>query len=388
VKHQIRHTAEKIKRRIALVEPLAHRRRRALPSFRYRPLSGPGNEPELGGAIDPEWPPIEPHTYWGEPQRDFALHSSFDVPAEWDAGAPVALYLPIGDAGDFSHPEALVFIDGHPISGCDRHHDEVRLGARWRDGKRHDLTLHGWTGLGGSTSAHPGTRLFMRPSAVVQIDQAVRDFIGTARVALGTAMAMDSNDPVKARLLTALDESFQVLDTRDPLTKHVYATVARAHELLLSGIERAGRPLDVEIVATGHAHLDVAWLWTLGQTRRKAGRTFHTVLALMEEFPEFHFTQSQPQLYEYVREDYPELFESLRKSVSEGRWEPTGGMWVEADCNITGAESLVRQFLLGRTSLQSNSGPRATPPFSGCPTCSAAAGRFLNSSNKRGSSTS
>ncbi len=114
------------------------------------------------------------------------------------------------------------------------------------------------------------------------------------------------------------------------------------------GIAQAGPPLDVDIVATGHAHIDVAWLWTLDQTRRKAGRTFHTVLRLMEQFPEYHFTQSQPQLYQYVREDYPDLFDAIKQRVAEGRWEITGDMWVEADCNLSGSESLARQFLLGR----------------------------------------
>lgn len=106
--------------------------------------------------------------------------------------------------------------------------------------------------------------------------------------------------------------------------------------------------MDVSIAAAGHAHIDVAWLWTLGQTRRKAGRTFHTVLRLMEQFPEYRFSQSQPQLYDYVRQDYPELFEAIKARVAEGRWEILGGMWVEADCNLSGPESLARQFVLGR----------------------------------------
>lgn len=70
---------------------------------------------------------------------------------------------------------------------------------------------------------------------------------------------------------------------------------------LNSDISQSGAPLDVSITATGHAHIDVAWLWTLDQTRQKAAHTFHTVLRLMEQFPEYHFTQSQPQLYEFIR---------------------------------------------------------------------------------------
>ncbi|HZA41390.1 MAG TPA: alpha-mannosidase [Actinomycetota bacterium] len=367
MEHQKRHTAEKIARRIALVEPLVYRRTVALPNFRYRALSGPSEKPAVAGEVRAALSEIEPYSHWGEPQRDFELHGSFEVPADWDRGSPAALYLPLGDAGDFSHPEAVVYVDGRPIAACDCHHQEVPVGARWRDGRDHRLTLHGWTGLGGSTTPAPGTRLLMGRPAVVLIDVDLREFLSWARLSLATAEGLSSDDPITARLLTALDEAFRALETRDPLGDHVYASVAEAHEILLKGIEQAGPPLDVEIVATGHAHLDVAWLWTLGQTRHKAARTFRTVLTLMEEYPEFHFTQSQPQLYEYVRQDHPELFESIGKAISDGRWEPTGGMWVEADCNITGAESLARQFLLGRAFFAEHFGPGSDSPVAWLP---------------------
>ena len=42
------------------------------------------------------------------------------------------------------------------------------------------------------------------------------------------------------------------------------------------------------------------------------------------------------------------MYEKIRQRVKEGRWEPEGGMWVEADCNLTSGESLVRQFLFGK----------------------------------------
>ena len=116
------------------------------------------------------------------------------------------------------------------------------------------------------------------------------------------------------------------------------------------------------MTATGHAHIDVAWLWTLDQTRQKAARTFHTVLRLMEQFADYHFTQSQPQLYEFIRQDHPVLFEAIREKVAERRWELIGGMWVEADCNLSGAESLVRQFLLGRRYFREHFGPGAESP--------------------------
>jgi alpha-mannosidase len=202
----------------------------------------------------------------------------------------------------------------------------------------------------------------MRPCAVVQIDQATRDLVATARVALGVANKLDENDPFKGRLLNALDEAFKVLDTREPLGDGFYASVPQVRAVLEEGIAKAGAPMDVDIVASGHAHIDVAWKWTLGQTRRKSGRTFYNVLRLMEQFPDYHFTQSQPQLYDYVRQDYPELFEAIKQRVAEGRWEPIGGTWVEMDCNISGAESLARQFLLGRTFFRDHFDPDAESP--------------------------
>ncbi len=362
--HTIRWTAQKIAQRLSLIEPLVYRRRQPLPPFRYMALAGPMEAPPVALDVDDsDWPVIEPHSYWGTWTTDFVLRGGFQVPADWDPGAPAALYLPLGESGDFSHPEALAYIDGVPYAACDRHHQEILLPARWCDGRSHRLALHGWTGQGDNMKpGEPGTRLLMRPCAVVLIDQPTRDFIAAARVALGVANRLDANQPAQGHLLNALDAAFKTLDTREPFGEAFYASVPAAHAVLRAGIEKAGPLLEVDVVATGHAHIDVAWLWTLGQTRRKAGRTFHTVLRLMEQFPDFHFTQSQPQLYDYIRRDYPGLLEAIRERVAEGRWEPVGGMWVEADCNLSGPESLARQFLLGRTFFREHFGPGADSP--------------------------
>jgi alpha-mannosidase len=98
----------------------------------------------------------------------------------------------------------------------------------------------------------------------------------------------------------------------------------------------------------GHAHLDLAWLWPVRETRRKGGRTFATALRLLEEFPEYKFGASQPQLYEWIKKDYPQLFDQVKQAVKDGRWEVQGGMWVEPDMNIPNSESLVRQCLYGK----------------------------------------
>ncbi len=356
--HQMRWTLPKIQQRLSLIEPLVYRRRAALPPFRCLRLSSPLDTPPVAPDIDDHaWTEVHPNTYWEYQQVNFVLRCTFQIPADWDTAA---LYLPLGEPGSFSHPEALVYLDGEPFAACDRHHQEVRLPESCHDGQPHTLALHGWTGNEHKDGAHG--RLLMRSCAAVEIDQPTRDFIATARVALDAATHLDANEPARQHLLNALDTAFRLLDTREPFGDSFYASVPWAHKALNEGITHAGVPLDVSITAAGHAHIDTAWLWTLGQTRRKAGRTFYNVLRLMEQFPDYHFIQSQPQLYDFVRQDYPALFEGIRQRIQDGRWEPIGGMWVEADCNLSGPESLARQFLLGRSFFRQHFGADVESP--------------------------
>jgi alpha-mannosidase len=362
--HKQRWTPEKIKQRLNLIEPLVYIRRKNLPSFKYLELASPLAAPPIQTNVDDsQWMEIAANTHWGSWMQDFVLRTTFTIPEFMDASQPIALFLPLGDAGDFSHPECLAYIDGIPHATCDRHHQEILLKPEWCDGKAHTLALHGWTGLGGFADGDPYTKLYMKPCAVVQIHRPTRDFIVHASVALETLTNLDDNNPTKHHLLNALNEAFIALDTRDPIGEEgFYASISPATQALKDGIAMAGAPLDAVIHATGHAHIDVAWLWTLGQTRRKTERTFHNVIRLMEQFPDYHFSQSQPQLYQYIKEDQPQLFEEIKRRIHEGRWEPMGGMWVEADCNLSGAESLARQFLLGRTFFREHFGSDAESP--------------------------
>jgi alpha-mannosidase len=100
--------------------------------------------------------------------------------------------------------------------------------------------------------------------------------------------------------------------------------------------------------AFGHAHLDVAWLWPLAETERKFARTVINQLSLMEEYPEYRFLQSQPQLYLMLKARYPELYDRFKQAVLDGKVIPDGAMWVEADTNITGGESLIRQIIYAK----------------------------------------
>lgn len=359
--HQTRFTARKIEQRIKLIEPLVYRKRHLIAPFRFQTAAAPPHTAPLdvqpvGVDVDDSgWETIQPLDYWAVGRVNFALRTRFSVPSDFKG--EIALFLPLGEAGDFSHPEALIYIDGQRIAACDRHHQEVLLPSQFCDGREHLLALAGWTSWQDTDK-----RLQMRLCEVVQIDRPTRDFSITARIALEVANELEENHPAKNALYNGLDAAFKHLDTREPFGDAFYASVPAAHTLLRDGVTTAGAPLDVNVASAGHAHIDVAWLWTLGQTRRKAGRTFSTVLHLMDQFPDYTFTQSQPQLYDYIKNDYPDVFEGIKSRVADGRWEPIGGMWIEADCNLSGAESLARQFLLGRSFFREHFGAEAESP--------------------------
>jgi alpha-mannosidase len=124
--------------------------------------------------------------------------------------------------------------------------------------------------------------------------------------------------------------------------------VQRCIDLLEPEFKKPANASSLNAIAIGHAHIDIAWLWPLRETVRKAGRTFATALYFIDRYPEYKFGASQPHLYKMVKEAYPHLFERIKKAVKADGWECQGGMYVEADCNLPSGESLVRQFWYGK----------------------------------------
>lgn len=105
---------------------------------------------------------------------------------------------------------------------------------------------------------------------------------------------------------------------------------------------------DFAYSAIGHGHLDMAWVWPLRETRRKAARTYTNALNTIERHPGYIYGTSQPQQLAWMQRDQPAIFERVKDAVASGRIEPQGGFWVEPDTNLPNGESLVRQALVGR----------------------------------------
>lgn len=164
---------------------------------------------------------------------------------------------------------------------------------------------------------------------------------------LGDAEGMKDSDVGKAEVYSArakeLDEGM-----KNAWKVFKEQGAAKAREALAPVLFR---PIDYPAVthyAVGHAHIDLAWLWPLRETRRKIGRTFANQLRNIKKYDNFIFAESQAQMFTWLKEDYPEVFEQVKKYVDEGRIELQGGMWVESDCNLPSGESWIRQFLYGK----------------------------------------
>lgn len=162
-----------------------------------------------------------------------------------------------------------------------------------------------------------------------------------AEVLYQTLCALPENDYRAMKLLYALNEAVCIYH-ENPVN------ASRAREKLKEILALPAAASALSVYAVGHAHIDVGWLWPVRETIRKTARTFANQLRLMELYPDYIFGASQPQLYQFVKDHYPELYAKIKKQVKAGRWELQGGMWVEADCNLISGESMIRQFLHGK----------------------------------------
>lgn len=156
--------------------------------------------------------------------------------------------------------------------------------------------------------------------------------------------------PTYVALLNVLDGACLLIDYHEPRSMAFYASCMRALEQVEQMLHTLSLPAvqQPHVVATGHAHIDVAWLWQLRHTHMKAANTFATALYHMDRYPYFTFVHSTPQIYKWIKVEHPDLYARIQQKVAAGQWEVEGAMWVEADTNITGGESLVRQFLFGQ----------------------------------------
>lgn len=348
-------TVEKLSARIQELADYRYRDPISLESFRYQ-IDTKG---EVGTypPTDGEWRTIS----IGErlTGRDLYIWLAADVelPKEWK-GRKVLGRFDFGRTGGGNNSgfESLLFVNGKPYQGVDSNHQEVFFPAELV-GTNVALRFRLWSGLEGGGKPRQ-QEIKLQLAQICWLDEAADDLVFTSWAALETVKQLEERSPERGQLLTALDRAYRLIDWSKPGSEGFYVSVAEARKYLNDAIEALGKTHPVTVRCIGHTHIDVAWLWRLKHTREKSARSFSTVLRLMELYPEYIFLQSQPQLYDFIKSDYPEIYEQIRQRVKEGRWEADGGMWLEADCNITSGESLVRQLLLGTRFLKQEFGIR------------------------------
>lgn len=286
------------------------------------------------------------------------LSQMVTVPKEWENERVIGLF-DFGQTGGGNNSgfESLLFVNNQPYQGVDSNHKEVLFNDVAGDVLKLDFRL--WSGLEGG--GKPRDQEFqLKRAAIAYLDQKVDQFYFDSWTALETIKTLEDNDPVRHRLTTALNTAFKEINWLNKGSEEFYATIYSAQASFEKELQDIGKQSDVTYHSVGHTHIDVAWLWQLKHTREKSARSFSTVLKLMEDYPEYLFMQSQPQLYEYIKTDYPEIYEKIKARITDGKWEADGGMWLEADCNIPSGESLVRQFLVGKRFLKEEFGKEST----------------------------
>ena len=140
-----------------------------------------------------------------------------------------------------------------------------------------------------------------------------------------------------------LEEAVLLLETEYNNAGAVTDQAAQRAESLLMPLSR--RAKEYTVICAAHAHIDMNWMWGYQETVTVTLDTVRTMLTLMEEYPEFTFSQSQASVYHIIEEYAPELLEEIRKRIREGRWEVTASTWVENDKNMSGSEAMARHSL-------------------------------------------
>ncbi len=289
-----------------------------------------------------EWIPFAAgKDFWGYKECYCWFKQTVKIPESFKGEHVIYTFKPYVDAWDHgTNPQFIVFINGKLVQGSDSNHQFLTVTPCAEGGEELEIYINAYTD-------YHDWRGQMQMKAQLQVfDDKAYEMYFDIITPLQVAKHHGEDSDARVNILKALNEACNILDidTYDRAAFHESADKAIAYldENLYGRFEEA------TCWAVGHTHIDVAWLWRIRQSRDKAGRSFATVCKLMEEYPEYKFMSSQAQLYEYVKEDYPEVYEDIKKMVKEGRWEPEGSMWVEADTNVASGEALVRQFMVGK----------------------------------------
>lgn len=287
------------------------------------------------------WEAFRSHSVWGKHQEHTWFAAEITVPEAARGQVFVMRFT-----SQWQHrpgstdPQCLAYIDGKIAQALDGNHTELVIERDAVPGNRHVLLVNAFT-------------FFDRPLVGFEVDFFVRNeraekLYYDLQTPLEVAIRLYQNDPRRQAVLNIIERALRALDRRDGHTEAFAASLPAAEKIAAEIYALVDTEVQPQITAVGSTHLDVGWLWRVLHTRDKTARSFATVLKLMEEYPEYVFMYNQSVLFDFLKRDYPEIWEGVLKRVKSGQFEIEGAMWVEPDVNIASGESLVRQIMRGR----------------------------------------
>ncbi|WP_110589474.1 alpha-mannosidase [Microbacterium suaedae] len=323
---------------------------------------------------DAEFAPAAPGDAWGAPWGTTWLRVRGSVPESWAGAARVEASIDLGFNGakpGFQCEGLVRRPDGTAVKGLEPRNHHVPIVAAPGEAfeffveaaSNPDLSggddfgsplAFAATPAGDPATAGDGPLYRLGAVELRSIDAETERLLREATVLRGLAGELAESDPRRAQILDALERALYAIDPDAP-----GSAAAAAREILAPVLASPAVGSAHRITATGHAHIDSAWLWPSRETVRKVTRTYANVLAHMDDDPELVFVSSSAQHFAWVKEADPELFERIRARVAEGRFVPVGGMWVESDVNMPSGESLARQLLYGTRFFQDEFGVRS-----------------------------
>nr|WP_296034853.1 glycoside hydrolase family 38 C-terminal domain-containing protein [uncultured Enterocloster sp.] len=289
------------------------------------------------------WELFDGREFWGGHREYYWFDMTARIPEEFE-GKCVCFELLTGREGqwDATNPQFTCYVNGVLRQGLDVNHREVLLTESAKAGESYRIVLSAFTG-------DQNFKLKLQVSIKV-LDRLTEKYYYDIKVPYETACLLDSEDRDYIAIIQTINESVNLVDFRQENSAEYRESIQKAdgymeQEFYKKRCSTENRPT---ICCVGHTHIDCAWMWTLKVTQDKAVRSFSTVLELMRRYPEYKFMSSQPLLYKFVKKNAPQVYEEIKRRVKEGRWETEGAMFVEADCNLSSGESLVRQIIYGK----------------------------------------
>lgn len=247
--------------------------------------------------------------------------------------------------------EICVKINGKYVGGVDPNRERMLISPYIDASKTLHFDMMGYNRSKPDDERNPeslsvrGCRQIFEGAYISVVNHDVQDLVWDFELLLDIAKSDLFNEDYRNFLNRELNQAMNLIDFESDDLDGVSEAKKYIDEVIYANDNYKGNG-DVALIA--HSHLDIAYYWRRIHAVQKNLRTVLIQLRLMDKYKDFKYTHTQPYVYETLEKYYPDVFEELKEKVANGQFEPVGAMYVEPDCNIPNAESLIRQCLYGQ----------------------------------------